>query len=108
MLTFKTHNTANINTNMTCLRGHYKITKHKLVNLFGGPQYGGSKVTNQWELEVTDENGDSFIITIYDWKNYNMDELSDNYDNWYVGGNSKHAMALLTDLINQLSTEGEK
>jgi len=106
MLTVKTHNNSDIDANMTHLQGYLTMEKHALVALFGAPldhSYDNDKVINEWTLEITDENGDSGVVTIYDWKNYGMGSLGDNYRNWNVGGHKQAALTVLEELLGQTS-----
>ena len=106
MYTFETHNTdESINASGTCLRGYLDCPRHVLVELFGEPIGPFDKVIDEWDLEVTDEFGDTDVITIYDWKNYHMNSLPDDYHNWHIGGNSYAAERVIHELIAQLRTK---
>jgi len=106
MYTFETHNTdENINPSGTCLQGYLDRPRSVLVELFGEPLGPSDKVINEWNLEVTDEFGDSCIITIYDWKNYHLTSLPDDYYDWNIGGNCHAAVTIIHELIAQLRTK---
>jgi len=111
MYTFETHNDTNINPTGTCLRGYLDCPRHVLVELFGEPLGSSDKVINEWYLEVTDaaddesNEGVTDIITIYDWKNYDMSSLPDDYHNWNIGGNCYAAERVIHELIAQLRTK---
>ena len=106
MYTFKTHNDdETINPTGTSLRGYLDCPRHVLVELFGEPLGESDKVINEWNLEVTDEFDDTEIITIYDWKNYDLTSLPDDYHNWNVGGNHYAAERVIHELIAQLRTK---
>jgi hypothetical protein len=96
---------------MSSLQGYITIPKSILVELFGDPlpcdeepQY--AKVRNEWILEITDPNGDTGVVTIYDWKNYHMpgDDLPGDFDEWHVGGHSPQAPNELRELLIELSS----
>ena len=106
MYTFETHNTdETINPTGTCLKGYLDCPRHVLVELFGEPLGASDKVINEWNLEVTDEFGDTEIITIYDWKNYDLSSLPDDYHNWNIGGSHYAAERIIHELIAQLRTK---
>ena len=106
MYTFETHNTDDaIDPSGTCLQGRLDLPRSVLVELFGEPLGASDKVINEWYLEVTDENGDTGIITIYDWKNYHMSSLPDDYYDWNIGGNGHAAVTVIHELIAQLRTK---
>lgn len=108
MYTFETHNTdPSINANMTSLVGYLDCPKHVLIGLFGEPIHGSAddKVINSWELEVTDEFGDTGVITIYDWKTYLGSDLPDDFHDWHIGGHEYNATSVIHELIHQLRTE---
>ncbi len=99
--TFITQNDdPSIDANGTCLRGYVPLSKKKLITAFGEPRLcSGDKVVNEWLIEVTDENGDSGVITIYDWKNYGRGNLGDSFDKWHVGGHSNQSVRVLNELL---------
>ncbi len=105
--TFETHNTNDsINANMTCLQGYNNTPQHKLVEIFGEPIYhGGSKVYCEWVIEVTDENNDTDIITIYDWKNYDDSAADPDYNEWHVGGFHHAAERVLNEIIGAYNVQ---
>jgi len=103
MYTFETHNTdESVNGSGTYLQGYLDCPRHVLVELFGEPIGPFDKVINEWDLEVTDEFGDTDVITIYDWKNYHLSSLPDDYYDWHVGGNRYAAERVIHELIEQL------
>jgi len=105
MLTFETHNESNIDPTGTSLRGYLDCPKHVLVELFGEPLGASDKVINEWNIDVTDEFGDSGVITIYDWKNYGLSSLPDDYPYWNIGGSQYAAERIIHELIAQLRTK---
>jgi len=106
MYTFETHNTdENIDPTNTYLCGNLDCPRHVLVELFGEPFGPSDKVINEWDLEVTDEVGKTVIITIYDWKNYHLTSLPDDYYNWNIGGKGYDAVTFIHELIAQLRTK---
>jgi len=90
---------------MSSLQGYINIEKRLLVKLLGEPEdFGpGDKVMNEWCLEITDNNGESGIVTIYDWKNYDLSELPDDYSDWHVGGHTHMAPQVLGELLTELA-----
>lgn len=79
---FKTHNTAEIDTNMTCLTGYIQARRSDLVKVFGSPQdEDGSKVTTYWAIQF--DNGT--VATIYDWKREAAPGENETYS-WHIGG----------------------
>ena len=102
MYTVKTHNDVHVDTNFTSLKGHLKCPRYKLVEMFGEPLGASDKVINEWNLLVTDESGESGVITIYDWKNYDLTELPYDYDDWNVGGHRNDCQVVLLDVIEQM------
>jgi hypothetical protein len=105
--TFTTHNdNDNINVNMSHLQGYIEVPKSELVRVLGKPlEYGDDKIINEWFLEVADENGEAGVITIYDWKNYDMAELPDDYARWNVGGFVNACPRVLHELLAQLGVK---
>ncbi len=100
--TFETHNTdPSINAGGTCLQGYLKCPRSVLVEIFGEPIVNGyeDKVKCEWIIEAMDENAESGVITIYDWKNYNSDAMDDDYSDWNVGGLSKFSHSVLMEII---------
>ena len=102
--TFKTHNTGNFSACGTGLSGYLTLERSKLVELFGEPMEGSGdgKTVCEWELEVTDEHGDTGVITIYDWKNYDDSAMADDYKDWNVGGSGNTSARVLNELISDL------
>ena len=102
-----TFSTEGVDACGTSLKGHITVDKRLLEKFFGpskGPS-GDDKVLEEWDLEITDQNGDTGIVTIYDWKNYDLRKLPDDYSDWHVGGNSNMAPSVLSDLLIQLAKE---
>ena len=89
-----THNDQNISANGTCLRGYLDGPGNKIVEQFGEPLLGypDDKVEFEWILLVDDEP-----VTIYAWKNYGEKSFGE-ISRWNVGGKSKRAVELLSDL----------
>ena len=73
----------------TSLKGCVATTYATLVKAFGEPTFlgesGDGKVTAEWSLEITDEDGDTHVATIYDWKQYEDGTPYGLYD-WHIGG----------------------
>lgn len=108
MNTFTTHNNdETISVHMTHLLGHLTKPRHELVAMFGEPMIGSDdgKVVCEWNIEITDENGDMGVVTIYDWKNYSNAAMDDNYQDWNVGGHTGMALSVLHETIEQLEAK---
>jgi hypothetical protein len=77
------------------LKGYIKTTRATIETIFGQPTYENpfeDKITTEWVVELIDENGDSVIATIYDWKRYEMGKpASDEVIYWHIGGFSNEA-----------------
>lgn len=90
----------------SCLQGHQEASYEQLVKLFGEPNsYGdGEKVHIEWVLnfdvhDEDDEDSESYTATIYDWKeDDDVARYVPSY-NWHIGGFSKEAAHLVSDLI---------
>jgi len=101
--------TENVDACMTSLTGYLTLERSKLVALFGEPDadaFAADKVYCEWALKFTDENGDSGIVTVYDWENHDNSAGADDYKDWHVGGHSYMALEVLQDYINQEGIEG--
>jgi hypothetical protein len=91
IMTFTTHNQAQIDINGTHLQGYVDAKYAELVSLFGKPTDGdGYKVDAEWVLRF--EDGE--VATIYNYKNgknYCGDEglAVEQIGNWHIGGNRK-------------------
>ena len=77
-------------TNGTSLQGHVTTTMRELISVFDEPTfyYPGDKVTVEW----THTFSDGSVVTIYDWKRYDlgvpdMDEVME----YNIGGFNKDA-----------------
>jgi len=94
----------------TCLQGYLTLERSKLVSIFGEPEVYGDpddKVYCEWCIEITDENGESGVVTIYDWKNYSDAAMADDYKEWNVGGMTDKAARVLNECISeQLNPNG--
>ena len=65
-MNYVTHNTHDIDVNMTCLQGRITCPFSLLTTLFGAPEHGDSeKVDAQWSIKFDD----GITATIYNWKN---------------------------------------
>ena len=89
----------------SCLQGHQDASYDQLVKLFGEPNsYGdGDKVHNEWVInfDVHDKDGDIdyHTATIYDWKEQSPTDAMYGTYNWHIGGFSKEAAHLVSDLV---------
>ena len=65
-MNYVTHNTHDIDINMSCLQGHITCPFSLLITLFGQPEDGDdSKMDAHWSIEFDD----GITATIYNWKN---------------------------------------
>ena len=87
--------------NGTHLQGYATASYDRLVELLG-PCIDGDvedKVTTEWVLVFTGPNGEREVATLYDWKEYSLRcRRAKRYD-WHVGGMSKRAVTLVTQLL---------
>lgn len=90
----------------TSLRGFVTTTYDTLVKAFGEPTFLGEsadgKVTAEWSLEVTDEDGDTHVATIYDWKQYEDGTPYGLYE-WHIGGKDSIVVDAIQDAVNAVS-----
>lgn len=84
--------TGNADINGTCLQGYVETTYARIVEVFGEPTSGGDKTTAEWDITFDDGT----VATIYDWKEYSTPK---GYYDWHIGGHSKWAVELVTNLI---------
>lgn len=88
--------TNQANTNMTSLKGEFRITYAELVEIFGAPDSGphdsDDKVTCEWDLKFEDDT----VATIYDWK---MNDTPIGEYEWHIGGYSQAAVDRVIDSI---------
>jgi len=77
------------------LKGYIRTTRATIETIFGKPTYESSsedKVTTEWVVEVTDNDGETIVATIYDWKRYEQGKpASDELIYWHIGGFSSEA-----------------
>jgi len=88
----------NANVTGTSLQGYISTSFDNLVKAFGKPIYdcddSYDKVQVEWALQFEDEDGDSVVATIYNWKDYDDGSACKQaleYD-WHIGGNSYDAV----------------
>ena len=88
------------------LQGHQEASYDQLVKLFGEPNdFGdGDKVHMEWIItfDLYDDDGvdfESHTATIYDWKESSDAARYLSSYNWHIGGFSKDAAHLVSDLI---------
>jgi hypothetical protein len=90
----------------TCLQGYLNMPFSRLVAVLGEPGEGdGYKVAFEWQLRFDDGT----VATIYDYKVSSLydDESAptpetmrtNEFSDWHVGGNSKRALELVTELF---------
>ena len=86
------------------LQGHQDASYDELVRLFGEPNSSGDgdKVRFEWvvSFDVNDDGDPTFhTATIYDWKESSDAARYVSSYNWHIGGFSKDAAHLVSDLI---------
>ena len=90
------------NTGGTSLKGYLRLPRRTLEMIFGsseGPSEDG-KVLDEWSILIH-HNGKDHAITIYDWKNYRLDSLPDDFDEWNIGGHTPECIDALQALFDQ-------
>lgn len=80
-----------------------------LTRVFGDPLPGdGYKVSTEWRVEFTDEDGSTVTATVYDWKNYSFDADDEQVTRpvgqyeWTIGGRDDRAAALVRQALHSL------
>ena len=93
----------------TSLQGHIKATYDDLEKAFGAPAYDSTKhgesdkVHTEWALEFEDEDGNTVIATIYDWKESSAYNSRVGEYNWHIGGNSYAAVEAVYDYAKEVT-----
>jgi hypothetical protein len=85
----------------TSLMGYISTTYDRLVEVFGEPTHfesGDGKVTAEWDIEFTDDEGDVHKATVYDWKQYEDGTPDGKYD-WHIGGRTGEVVGFVQDLV---------
>jgi len=101
MITVKTVG-RNVKSGGTSLQGYVNATYDMLVKAFGKPTSqrpsGDDKVRIEWDIKFSDNT----VATIYDWKNYgrSIKWVKENYTEWHVGGDNKHAVEKVLGVLN--------
>ena len=100
-MSFKTHNTADIDINGTSLSGYVSEDYNTLCTLFGEPtESDGYKVDAEWAIEFSDGK----VATIYNWKdgkNYcganglNVEDIKE----WHIGGHCNEVVSRIQNLL---------
>ena len=95
----------------TGLEGYIKVPFSKVVEVLGEPQHtDGYKVAFEWN--ITFEDGT--VATIYDYKESNLydDDLptpseliEQEFSDWHIGGTSKKAVELISELFKGYEVE---
>lgn len=94
-------NSKDINFEFSCYQGKITTTANELAEVFGENTHGVSgdnKITREWILEFTHENGKT-IATIYDWKTGGIGD-DEEYD-WHIGGFEKDAVNCVINYFNK-------
>ena len=95
---------VNADPSLTSLQSTIVASYDDLCEIFGRPfEYNGDKVTTEWDLRINeiDEDGevwDSYVCTIYDWK---QDTPPRGVYEWHIGGHSKKSAHVLKEYIKQ-------
>ena len=75
----------------THLQGYIRASGAELIRKLGQPQEGdGYKVFSEWTIE-----SDNGVVTIYDWKQWNM--LDESVSTWNIGGHNGNCWQVLDD-----------
>lgn len=99
----KAMNEPFIDVNGTSLAGYITTTKRELTRVFGEPMENwGDKVNFEWTLLFEDET-DTIVATIYDWKNYDHRLADDEVYEWHIGG---HRPAAVTAVFKAFASRG--
>lgn len=88
----------------TSYRGYVWATREDLFELFGNPPFAcsgnqGDKVSLEWILSVTCDDGTKMIATIYDWKDSNWRYPRNKEYRWHVGGHRAEAWDVIYNYI---------
>lgn len=83
----------------TSLQGRITTTRRKLTEAFGEPTIcEDSKVTLQWGLLFEGEG----VVTIYDWKRYELGEPSQDEEiTYHIGGLSPKAVEKVEEVMSE-------
>jgi hypothetical protein len=95
------------------LKGYLTADYKELVALFGKPHEGdGYKVQAEWIVILSDETGEEYVASIYDWKqgaaywgNDGMGVPPEHVTEWHVGSRSHHGATLLKEYIDKRREE---
>ena len=83
-------NEAWINIDGTSYQGDLVTTRRELDRVFGKQEfYAGDKVNFEWVLAFEDDQGETLVGTIYDYKNYDYILGEDEVYSWHLGGHDK-------------------
>jgi hypothetical protein len=86
----------------TSLIGYVRTNYSRLVEVFGEPTYSGDsedKTQAEWSIEFINEDYETFVASIYDWKQYELGIPCGDYD-WHIGGNDPIVIDEITKLVN--------
>ena len=89
----------------TSLVGYVTAVYADLVEKIGYPTYTGDKyekVQAEWLFQFEDEDGNKFVASLYDWKNYESGVPQGVYE-WHVGGNSTRAVEAVANLLGNVA-----
>lgn len=99
----KAINEQHININGTSLMGRITTTRGELTRIFGEPHdftMDGDKVNFEWEFLFEDEN-ETKVATVYDWKNYDRILNEDEQYHWHIGGTDESVVDAIVDAFTK-------
>lgn len=88
--------------------GWFDGTRRQIESVLGAPNFTSSeaweKVTIEWNIRFEDGT----VATIYDWKRYSDEELSQDEDyRWHIGGTGLDAVRRVSDVLGIPATGQE-
>ena len=92
------HELTDIGAVGTSLKGSVTATFDQLVEKFGYPNMQNDttpqsdKVWWEWCIDFQSADGDSYIATIYDWKEIGPSSARTGEYRWHVGGKSINSL----------------
>ena len=97
-----------IDVNGTSLCDYITTTKRELTRVFGEPMENwGDKVNFEWTLLFEDET-DTIVATVYDWKNYDYRLGDDEVYEWHIGGHRQAAVKAVYEAFAKRGGQSEK
>lgn len=99
----KAINEQHISINGTSLMGRITTTRGELTRIFGKPHdftTHGDKVNFEWEFLFEDDN-ETKVATVYDWKNYDRILNEDEQYHWHIGGTDESVVDAIVDAFTE-------